>query len=173
MVKIIIGFSRARSKTALFSKGIMWAQGTPFSHVYIKLNWKAINKLLIYQASGLQVNFESWDHFQTHAVAVSEFEIDVSDETYKKIASFMYDQLNKPYSIKQILGMCCVLFGQKFNLKIENPYKNRSDAFVCSELVIDIIKTAGITIEGDPEDMGPLEVFNFLHENFADKLILL
>ena len=58
MKTITFGFSKARSSTAWFSKAICWAQGTPFSHVYIKFAWPASGANLIYQASHTSVNFE-------------------------------------------------------------------------------------------------------------------
>lgn len=162
MKKVTVGFSKATSPYAIFSKAIRWGQGTSFSHVYLKISWAAADAGLIYQASGNSVNFESEEHFKTHATVVKEFELDISDEHYKKIAKYVVANLNKPYSLCQILGMTYVLVAKKLGIETKNPYKNRTDAFVCCELIQGVLSEADISFPFDPEDVGPKELFDFL-----------
>lgn len=170
MKSIIIGFSRPRSKK-VFSEAIMRMQRTNFSHVYVKIDWPSADRQLVYQASGLQVNFESWNHFQTHAHSVAEFKLDMNEDAYSKIATYICDNLNKPYSMKQILGMFFLCLGKRFEISVTNPYKNRHDAFICSEIGADILKTGNIDIGSDSEDVGPKELFDFLETNFNEMRI--
>lgn len=171
MRSIIIGFSKPKTRK-IFSEAIMWMEQSNFSHVYIKIDWPSADRQLVYQASGLQVNFESWSYFQTHAHSVAEFNIDITEEVYKKIATYLCDNLNKPYSMKQVYGMFFVCLGKRMNITITNPYKNRHDAFICSEIGADILKEANIDVGTDSEDIGPKELFDFLETNFSEMRIL-
>lgn len=165
MKRIIIGFSKARSPLAIMSKLIMWAQGTPFSHTYIKLDWATAKVELIYQASKTYVNFESNRSFLARAEVVKEFEVDLKQDKWEAVAQYIGANLDKPYSIKQMIGMGLVCLGQKLGIKISNPYKNNHDAFICSEVVANIIEKSGGVLTLNKEDMGPKEVYNFLVEN--------
>jgi len=170
MKTVVIGFSRPRSKK-LFSEAIMWMQKTNFSHVYVKVEWPSAERELVYQASGLQVNFESWNHFQTHAYSVAEFKIDLTEESYKQVAKYICDNLNKPYSMKQVFGMFLLCLGKRFGIKISNPYKNRHDAFICSEVGADVLETGNIDLGEDSEDVGPRELYEFLETNYSEMRI--
>jgi hypothetical protein len=163
-MKIYLGFSKAKSKWAFLSKLIMWCQEVPFSHVYMRVDSQSLQRSLIYQASGLKVNFENKGIFDSHAQIVSEFELDVEQETYKKVMQFAIDNVGKPYSKKQLIGMAFVSLGRKMGLNLKNPYKDRRDAFICSELVADIIDivdpSSDLALKS--EDLGPKEIYEFL-----------
>lgn len=164
MKQIVVGFSKAKSKYALFSKLIMHVQSTPFSHVYIKMPWKAASANLIYQASHTSVNFESETHFLIHAEVVEEFNLEISDESYIKIAKYVMENLNKSYSMAQVFGLLFKFIG----LTRSNQFKNGSDAFVCSELINGLLSKADIldTFEYN-EEVGPKEVNEFLRNKYT------
>lgn len=167
MRKLFVGFSKAKSKWAIVSKLIMWAQGTPFSHVYIRFDSEFIERTFIYQASGSKVNFENLQSFQQHAMVVKEFELAVTPEVYKKILQFAIDNVGKPYSLKQLIGMAWVCLKAKFGMKVQNPFKDRADAFVCSEIGAEVLALAGKEVPEDKDSIGPKEVFSILEEQQA------
>jgi uncharacterized protein YycO len=159
---VTFGFSRAKSKAALFSRAIMWAQGTTFSHVYIRFNWPAASSDLIYQASKSAVNFETPMTFDHHAQIVHECSFVVSDDAWKNIAKFIVANLGKPYSLKEICGFALKIIGAKLGYKFANPAKNGRDEFICSELAADLFKSNIMPLDIDVEDVGPKEFYEIL-----------
>lgn len=164
MKTIIIGFSRAKSPYKLFSRAIQWAQSTPFSHVYTRFSWPAAGADLIYQASHTSVNFESYEHFKTHALTVAEFTFNVQDENWHKVASFMLSELDKPYSIAEIIGLFIRIIGFKLGLQVPNPFVNGPAAYVCSELGADILKILKPESNLESEQIGPKELYEALNK---------
>lgn len=166
MRTLYLGFSKAKSKFAWFSKLIMWAQGIPFSHVYVRFNSDFLERTFIYQASGIKVNFENIESFLNHAEVIKEFELELSEEKYKKVLQYAIDNVGKPYSVKQILGMGWIIFLNKLGIKQSNPFKNSTAAFVCSEIGADILEIYGKEILEDKDSLGPKEVFELLSEKY-------
>jgi hypothetical protein len=162
MKTVTFGFSKAKSKTALFSKAICWAQGTPFSHVYIKFNWAASGSNLIYQASAHAVNFETEWHFNGHAQIVHEVSFDVADECWQRVAHFIVDNLGKPYSILQIAGFAFKLLGAKLGIKCIKPIRNGKDQFICSELGAEVFRLLGNAEHLDSENTTPKDLYDLL-----------
>jgi hypothetical protein len=164
MKTVTIGFSKARSNKALFSRAIMLAQNTPFSHVYTRVTWPASGQDIVYQASGTKVNVDSYAHFLTVEEVVAEFQVEVREETWAKIAKFMIDNLNKPYSIKEIVGMVLVIICKKLGISIANPFRDDHASFFCEELSADIFKMIHPEIKFDTESNGPKEFYDLLVE---------
>lgn len=167
MRKLYIGFSKAKSNWAVLSKLIRWAQGTPFSHVYVRFDSESLHRTFIYQASGSKVNFENIALFNSHSIVVKEFELDVSEETYTRVLQFAIDNVGKPYSVKQLIGMAWGCLKQKLGFSVENPFKDRTDAFVCSEIGADVLEIAGKQVPEDKDSLGPKEVYKLLEEQSA------
>jgi hypothetical protein len=162
MSRLYIGFSKAKSKYAVVSKIIQKVQNTPFSHVYIRLQSDSLERTFIYQASGSKVNFENMDSFNSHSTVVNEFEIEASDEVYKKVMQFAIDTVGKPYSLKQLIGMAVLTVLRKFNKTAKNPYRDRKDAFICSEIGAYVLEQSGIEVNLDKDSIGPKEIFEIL-----------
>ncbi len=138
---IIIGFSTPR-KWHVLPALIKFLEKTDFSHVYIKLKSESIDRELIYQASGLQVNFQNIASFNEKSKVIKEFEIELSEEAYIKVMQYMVDNVGKPYSIRQLLGMGIRKIASYLGCVISNPFKNAHDAFICSEIAADILGLA-------------------------------
>jgi hypothetical protein len=164
MRTLYLGFSKAKSKWAIFSKLIMWVQAIPFSHVYIKFNSDFIERDFIYQASGTKVNFENIQSFDSHSLVIKEFKLEVSSEIYKKVLQFTIDNVGKPYSLKQVFGIAWICFKQRLGLKSSNPFKDSTASFVCSEIGADILEITGKSVPEDKDSLGPKEVFNRLNK---------
>ncbi len=132
MKKIYVGFSRPKGKLCpCFSWGIRAFQGwTPYSHVYVKIESKSFERDLIYQASGLQVNFMGSNYFYEHVHMIEEFEVSISDENFKKMVQFCIDNAGKPYSKRDIAA---ILFQKE-------EWLDGRDKFICSELAAIILE---------------------------------
>ena len=155
MKNITIGFSRPKGKICpCFSWGIRLFQGwTPYSHVYIKINSKSLDRDLIYQASGTQVNFMGSELFYGHVHVFEEFEIQIKDEDYIEMMKFCIDNAGKPYSARDILA---ILFSSEKLL-------DGREKFICSELV-GIILEDYADISSGKKIPTPKDIYNLLVE---------
>lgn len=162
MRRIIVGFSRPK-KWKPFAQLIMAVDGTNYDHVYIKLHSDTYQRDIIYQASGLQVNFMSTSVFTSENIVVKEFYVDVSDENYVKMMQFCIDNAGKPYSVKEILGFGWIKLAKVFGKTVSNPFKIDGNEWVCSILADYILENfADKDIPGDYEDADPPVIFNAL-----------
>jgi hypothetical protein len=118
-----------------------------------------IERNVIYQASKLAVNFETQETFDGHSITVEEYEVPLDDQIWKDIMQFAFDNSNKPYGIKEILGFgwvkLCALVGQKVN----NPFPTHGASFVCSKLITEILQIAKIVDPRiSPDNIDPLDL---------------
>lgn len=159
MKSIIVGFSTP-IKPTLFSRLIRWADKTPYSHVYLKWNWANIGRDIIYQASKLAVNFESNVTFDSHAKAIEEYEVQISDECHRQIMQFCMDNSNKPYGVKEILGFAYVKILGWAKIHVNNPFPTHGASYVCSKLATEILQIAKVIDQAisadniDPRDLN-------------------
>lgn len=165
MEKIYIGFSRPKGWFEPFSWLIRLSQWTSYSHVYIRIPSASIGRDIVYQASGLAVNFIGSQRFQTKEIIVKEFPINVSPESKTKVLQFSVDSAGAPYGIKDVLGIAWVLLNSYVGRKVANPFKDGTTSFVCSEFVGDILKNDLGAQLPDPESIDPKTVYEFLMKN--------
>lgn len=153
MKTIAIGFSRPK-KTKILSWLIQKVQGTDYSHVYLKFTSEKLKRNLIYQASGLQVNFIGEQLFTEHCTVVKECKIDVCDDTYTKIMTFAVDRAGYPYSFKQLLNIAIYMITGK-----AKTFTSGREAYVCSELAGEILKNIlKIAIEKNLDILTPEDI---------------
>jgi len=158
MQKVIIGLSKSKSFSPC-GKCIQLFQGTDYTHAYFRFHSKELKSQLIYQATGIGVNFANLKDFQNQEVIIKEWELKVSDKTYHKILKFCAEEVGKPYSIKAIIG---ILFYILFGLKLINS--DKLNTFICSELVGYILQMIGIIGKDvDLDYFTPKDVFNTLN----------
>lgn len=161
MKKVVIGFSRPK-KFAILSWLIRTVQRTEYSHVYLKFHSDTYDRNIIYQASGLQVNFVGEQVFNEHHIVVKEFEFNISDETYKKMMSFAIDKAGYPYSIKQLFNIASYMLIGKTILK-----EDGRSAYVCSEIVSQMmIEDLNIVINKNLDLITPKNVCIILESYF-------
>jgi hypothetical protein len=164
MDQIIFGFSRPKSGFQPFSWAIQFFTASNISHAYVKFYSAKYDRWLIYQASGLAVNFTNTEIFEAKETVVEEFEIPISDEAKQKTIQFAIDNCGAPYGILQIFGILLVILAKKIGIKIPNILYN-SSTFVCSELAADILKEIGNGSELDPKVTTPVDLKNYLINN--------
>lgn len=170
-MKLTVGFSRTKH-FKIFSWAIQKVLNAPFSHTYIKFKSDKFDRVLVYQASGLAVNFmEESRMLDTHEV-VAEFELEVSDEAYKKTVQFAIDEAGVPYGMSQIFGILYVKALALFGVKAKNPFPNGNSNYVCSELVAQILKEIiGLEVQEDLDLIDPKEVFELLQKNHISETL--
>ena len=162
MNKIIIGFSKPK-KFKPFAAAIMLGYGTPYDHVYIKFNSSFFSRELIYQASKTLVNFMGLDIFNKENLIVREYPISISDHQMKDLIQFCIDNVGKPYSMKEALGLGLVRLCELFGKKIKNPFRGSNETYVCSVLASYVLQAfTDNKLEKDFQDMSPKDVWDFL-----------
>jgi hypothetical protein len=162
MSNIIVGFSRPKGLFEPFSWLIRVVEWTPYSHTYIRFYSQTYDRWLVYQASGLKVNFIGWSKFESVEHIYAEFTIPISDQAMIGTVENAIDICGAPYGVGQIIGFGWVLLVRAFGKTVKNPFYSGS-SFFCSELVSDVladIKSVSDTM--DPSAAGPREVYNFL-----------
>jgi hypothetical protein len=153
MAKIIVGFS---TSTHLLSKFIRFMTNAPFSHAYIRVPVPEFNTSIVFQASGLSVNYTNYEYFLTSNTVVEEMEIEVSDEQAKIAESLRVTECGKPYSLKELFGFSWIMFLRIFHKKVGNPFYDGNSGYICVEL---ISKSLGIQ---DKSTLTPIDLYNIL-----------
>lgn len=151
MRTLIVGFSKPKSKFAIFGRLIMLYSRTPYSHCYISFP----DVELISQASKGMVNFMNKDVFLEHNVIVKEFDIPVSDVQFQQVKRYAMKTAGKKYSFLQILG---ILIADLLRLD-RNPLDMNKQTFVCSEYLGQIFKMLSIKINKHISLVTPKDIY--------------
>jgi uncharacterized protein YycO len=155
MRKIAIGFSTPK-KFRVASRLIRCFENSEYSHIYIKMEASSKSKLpfaKVFQASHGDVNAVAYDVFSEHNKIFHEFEIEVEDEKYYEIATWLWHQLGKPYGFIQLLGIA-------FKVELSN---NRDNRFICSELAGMILRdNLGYDLSKSLDYIGLNDIKNIL-----------
>lgn len=161
MKKLIVGFSEHPG--SLFSWSIKKTTASRVGHVYTRHKSTIPGLSLIFQASGLCVNYCNSKTFTEKSNIVEEYEIEITDKQDSKNDIFRQTELGKPYSAKQIYGFAWVLFMREyFNKKVVNRYANENKAYICVEVAA--IQTGRIAPK-DYESMTPEDLRRWCVKN--------
>lgn len=162
MKTITIGFSKSTGKFAIFSWLIMLAQRNNFSHAYLKYHDDFADRNIIFQASGLEVNLMGCTLFGQKENIVKEFDIQVSDDCFKKIMQFAIDKLGQPYSMLQILNSAIYLICGK------SPFNGYIAGWDCSKLMADLLEEElGWNIPDNLSVITPKMLYDFLENHYG------
>lgn len=136
-------------------------QWTKYSHVYVKWTSRSTNIDLVYQASGTSVNFMASRIFDTHAIIVKEFELEITDETYNKLLKYCLNNAGVDYGLKSVVGIALV----KLGICKKNPYTDGDSSYVCSELVGQILEDVlEYKLDIDLSIADPKDIYKFLEQ---------
>lgn len=158
-MKIIVGFSRAKSCFALGSKVIQLVEKRPYSHVFVRYIHPITNIALVTQASHGMVNMMNFDLFQEHNVVVKDYHFDVPPEKYKKFLEFLHKNIGKPYSKWQL-----VLIGIKKIFGVELHMYNKDKEFICSEWGARILEVLDIVNTCDEDYLTPSNLDSLINK---------
>jgi hypothetical protein len=160
MDSITIGFSRPKGGFQPFSWLIRLVTWSPYSHAYVRYYDTYTDRWIVFQASGLKVNFIGDTMFDGLEDIYAEFVVPISDSTKQSVVQGAIDKCGSPYGVGQVVGFAWVLFMRLFGKNVKNPFYSAS-SFVCSELVGDVLVEIN---DGtfDPSTMTPKDVYNFV-----------
>lgn len=132
MKTITIGFSTSER---WLSKLIRWMSGSKISHSYIKIPIPDFNEAMVFQASGLTVNYTNYDIFKHEANVIAEYELEVTEGQFQLAEWVRITEAGKPYAVKQLFGYVLVLLCRKAGYQVPNPFADGAAAHSCIELV--------------------------------------
>lgn len=150
-MKIYIGFSKPTNKYALFGTLIRWIEARPYDHVYIRLPEPMTQNYLIFQASKEMVNLYNVDIFKTSNISLKEYAIEITDNQYQLLWSFVISNLGIPYSLLEDFGILCMKI---FHLT-KNPFNKGLSVEFCSQLGATICPIVGVNIYKPPSSIDP------------------
>jgi hypothetical protein len=156
--KITIGFSTPK-KFRVTSWLIRKFEGSEFSHIYIKMNpspKSSLNFSKVFQASHGDVNAMTFDNFLEGNKIIHEYAIEVSDEKYFEVATWLWKQLGKPYGFTQLLAI---------GLGIKTR-SNKDSRYICSELAGMVLRDyLGYNINDTLDFIGLNDIKDILEKN--------
>lgn len=133
MKTVIVGFS---TQSGAFSSLIKFATNSKVSHSYIRIPVPEYNESMVFQASGLSVNYCNFKIFQEKSKVMEEYEIEVDEETYEYGEMLRVMEAGKPYSMKELVGLLWILVMRGFGVRAKNPFRDGSASYVCVELAM-------------------------------------
>lgn len=145
--KLVVGFSDGGN---LFSKLIKLVTKSDVSHVFILFD--IYEQAVIFQASGLVVNYESYEHFLKHEKIVEMYSMEVTAEQWEQARRDQISKLGVPYSVSNIIGLVWVLLCRLFGKNVKNPFSTGDHAYICVDLAAEQL---GVDWDGTmtPADM--------------------
>ena len=158
MSKVYIGFSKSRVGLPIIAWLIMLCERVPFSHAYIRIRSESLDRDMIYQATGSGVYFVGLPAFELHSKIVEEYAFEVSDQARKKMLQWAIDTSGKPYGRLQLLGLGLKRLCSLVGIRIGNPFKSGSGAYICTELAARATEELGIPFGIDLDEVGLKEL---------------
>lgn len=136
METITIGFSKPKNNPfPIASWLIRLFNQTKYSHVYMKINAKSLNRTLIYEATGHGgVNFVNYETWSNRTETVKEFTLNINPEQIQKLTIFCVDNAGKPYSMFQLLNIFINYTRKAVKLSPIVLEKN-NQGMICSEAI--------------------------------------
>lgn len=156
MKTLIIGFSTPK-KWRAFPALIRLRDRTKYSHSYWRFPSKDWGVDFIYQNSGLHTNFTTSVKFENINKIIDEYEIEVDDERYKKIARLCALREGKNYAILEVLGKGLIWFFEIVSfgkLKIKNPFSDGDNTTDCIQEAAKILEGLSIKVTLDMDSVS-------------------
>lgn len=151
MSYIVVGFSRPKGVTPLTSL-IRAVEGTPYNHVFLKFLEPFTRKWMILEADTFSVRLLPAESLESSNVVVATHIVGVNEAQLLQMLSRAYSVLARPYSFLGLLGHLVKLVARL----PYNPYKDRGQSFICSELVAYLL---GLP---NPEEQTPRSLYESL-----------
>ena len=157
---ITIGFS-THKKFAILAWIIKKVQKTKYSHIYLKFNSDSLQRTLIYQASGLEVNFCGDSVFLSKNKIIEEFELYFDNKEHTILLQKCVDLAGTPYGIKELMGIGIVKAAKLLDKNIKNPFADGDKSFVCSELIGTLLNMLGYDFD-NLDSLTPKDIYEKL-----------
>jgi hypothetical protein len=163
MQKIEIGFSKPINRTfPIGSWLIRLYENTEYSHVYIKIYSKKLDRYLIYEAvGGSGIRFIGLNEWKNSAKEVYSFNLDIKYEHSIEFMQFLIDNTGIKYGFLQNLGV----FISNLLKKDKNIWRKGKN---CSEAVADLLNLQGITFNKSNDLVTPKDIYLKLQEIYGN-----
>jgi len=158
-MNIIIGFSSAKSKYALFGKAIELVEKRPFSHALVIYQDPITGIDMVFQAAHGIVHSCSFSKFCEYNNIIKLYKLEFTQQEYDEFYKMMLTLLGTKYGWCQIIG----IFIKKL-IHIESPFHNGLQSIICSELAARICKIKNIPITIDLDSITPSDLDKILSE---------
>lgn len=177
MKTIQVGFSIPKDhKFPIFSWLIRFFESenfwslAPISHAYVRWFYghPLVNEWNTYEASGSSVHFLGNVEFTYRIQPVIIYEVEVSDDGFKKALKYCISNAGKDYGIKGAIALAVPSLKRKFTKKVEtSSYTDGTEAQFCSEVVGRLLQAAGVETVSNFESLGPRQLSEVM-ENLAE-----
>lgn len=162
MKTIAIGFSKPKNMLfPVISWGIRLYMRTPYSHAYMKFHSDSLDRDIVYESVGHGVRFVGSKFWNKHAESVCEYQVQITDESYKRLMQFCIDNAGKEYSVWQNVG---VVAADILNLKT-NPFSTGIEETNCAEEVCRALETVGYKFDKPLDLITPRDLCEILAAN--------
>src|SRR5579859_6646788 len=132
MKNITIVFSKSTQSFAPFSWAIMASEGTPYSHVAVKMLDEETGVMMYYQASHTMLNSMSEEIFLGQEQIIYSFDFQVDDSIAINIRRFAQQRMGLPYGTVSAIGLAYVQLAKYAGQNVHNPFKEVGATYVCS-----------------------------------------
>lgn len=152
---ITVGFSRSKKRFPIGSWIIRLYDRTSYSHVYLKFHSESLNRVLIYEAVGSGLRFIGSKAWESHAVEVASFDVEVIKGNYLHLLQYCVDNAGTEYGFMQNIG---IPLSRLLGLK-SNPFQSGKN---CSEVVGEILKHEGYKLPHNDNLVTPKDIYEVL-----------
>lgn len=157
-----ISFSRP-IKFKIFSWLIRKIDRSEFSHVSISWYSEFLEREIVYQASSVMVNFCEGKRFREQHKIIEEIELDMSEDTRKRVIQYAMDRAGVPYGILQCVGIAWVKLCAALGKNVRNPFSNGRTLYVCCELAADLLESEfGFKFSESLDNLTPRDLLQIL-----------
>ena len=157
MGKLIVGFSYAKGFKP-FSWLIRAVSRSKVSHTFTLVVDGA--DAMVYQASGLRVNYEAYKLFLAEEVMVEAYMFDLTPQQAATNEHFRKQHVGDHYAWREIVGFLWVLLMRQLGRRVKNPMSGGDHAYVCVDIAaaqIPYNEKLGVEAAGEgtmtPEDL--------------------
>ena len=157
---IIIGFSKAKSSFALFSRAIELVERTPYSHAYVRFVDPRSNVETVFQASHGMVNLYNYDRFLEKNLVIKEYGLPCTEDQFNGLWLFIVRMLGTRYGWLQLMGIALNKL-----IHVQNPFKDQLATQICSELAARVCAMLGVKMTEDFDSTDPRKLDQILMDN--------
>jgi hypothetical protein len=146
----------------LFSWIIQLVEGTPYSHVVVKID-SGVNREFVYHSHFSGVNFLSKKLYKARYKSVKIYKFTITKKERQKLITYFLDNAGEEYPLMELVGVLFVRIANRLGFNIKNPLG--TSKMFCSELAFKIIKILGYKFNEKHKVMGLQEIEDILNDH--------
>lgn len=134
-VEIKIYATKPKRPEKILGHAIAFIEGVGYSHVSLFFRDENIDRMVGYEATLNGLDFISEASFLKKNKVVKTWTIKLTEEQFKKLYQFLWDNEGTGYSTAQLVGIFIKRALKMVGIEIANPFANGSKLQVCLETV--------------------------------------